>query len=43
MHDWVLLDNHYHLFVETPEPNLAAGMKWLQNANTRRFNTRHRQ
>ena len=27
--------------VETPRGNLVAGMKWLQNAYTRRFNTRH--
>jgi hypothetical protein len=27
--------------VETPEPNLAAGMQWLQNAYTRRYNIRH--
>jgi putative transposase len=33
--------NHYHLVVETPEANLVAGMQWLQNAYTRRFNTRH--
>ncbi len=43
VHAWLLLDNHYHLFVETPEANLVAGMKWLQNAYTRRFNTRHGQ
>ena len=36
------LSNHYHLMIETPEPNLVEGMKWLQNAYTRRFNTRHR-
>lgn len=42
VHTWVLMSNHYHLFLETPEPNLVAGMKWLQNAYTRRFNTRHR-
>jgi hypothetical protein len=42
VHAWVLLSNHYHLFVETPEANLVAGMQWLQNAYTRRFNTRHR-
>jgi hypothetical protein len=28
--------------IETPEPNLVEGMKWLQNAVTRRFNVRHR-
>jgi putative transposase len=42
VHAWVVLDNHYHLVVGTPEPNLVAGMKWLQNTYTRRFNTRHR-
>jgi REP-associated tyrosine transposase len=43
VHAWVLMTNHYHFFIETPEPNLVAGMKWLQNAYTRRFNTRHRE
>jgi REP-associated tyrosine transposase len=42
IHAWVLLGNHYHLFVETPEANLSKGMQWLQNTLTRRFNTRHR-
>jgi REP element-mobilizing transposase RayT len=42
VHAWVLMSNHYHLVLETPEPNLVAGMQWLQNAYTRRFNTRHR-
>ena len=43
IHAWVLLDNHYHLLIRTPEANLVVGMKWVQNAYTRRFNTRHRQ
>ncbi|HEY5813135.1 MAG TPA: transposase, partial [Terrimicrobiaceae bacterium] len=42
VHAWVLMSNHYHLFIETPEPNLVTGMKWLQNTWTRRFNVRHR-
>ena len=42
VHAWALMSNHYHLMIETPEPNLVEGMKWLQNAYTRRFNTRHR-
>ena len=42
MHAWVLMGNHYHLLLETPEPNLVTGMQWLQNTYTRRFNTRHR-
>ncbi|HEY5895665.1 MAG TPA: transposase [Chthoniobacterales bacterium] len=42
VHAWVLMSNHYDLFIETPEPNLVTGMKWLQNTWTRRFNVRHR-
>jgi putative transposase len=38
----VLMSNHYHLFLQTPEPNLVAGMAWLQNTLTRRYNVRHR-
>lgn len=41
VHAWVLMGNHYHLLIETPEANLVEGMKWLQNACTRRFNVRH--
>jgi REP element-mobilizing transposase RayT len=42
VHAWLLMSNHYHLLLETPEANLARGMGWLQNAYTRRINTRHR-
>ena len=42
VHAWVLMSNHYHLCIETPEANLVEGMKWLQNTYTRRFNVRHR-
>ena len=42
VHAWVLMSNHYHLLIQTPEPNLVDGMKWLQNTYTRRFNIRHR-
>jgi putative transposase len=41
VHAWVLMGNHYHLFIQTPEANLVAGMAWLQNALTRRHNVRH--
>jgi len=40
VHAWVLMTNHYHLFIETPEPNLVHGMGWLQNTVTRRHNVR---
>lgn len=42
IHAYVLMGNHYHLLVETPEPNLVAGMKWLQGTYTQRYNGRHR-
>lgn len=41
IHAYVLLGNHYHLLVETPEANLVAGMKWLQGTYTQRHNGRH--
>lgn len=42
VHAWVLMSNHYHLMLETPESNLVVGMKWLQNTYTRRYNSRHK-
>ena len=41
VHAWVLMTNHYHLLVETPEANLVAGMRWFQTTYTVRFNRRH--
>jgi len=41
IHAYALMTNHYHLLLETPEPNLSIGMSWFQNAYTRRINTRH--
>jgi REP element-mobilizing transposase RayT len=41
VHAFVLMGNHYHLLLETPEPNLVAGMKWLQGTYTQRHNWRH--
>jgi REP element-mobilizing transposase RayT len=42
VHALVLMTNHYHLLVETPEANLVAGMRWFQTTYTVRFNRRHR-
>ena len=39
---WVLLDDHYHIALRTPEPNLVSGMGWFQNAFTRRINVRNK-
>ncbi len=38
VHAYVLMRNHYHLAVETPEPNLVDGMHWLQSTWATRFN-----
>ncbi|MEX2044828.1 MAG: transposase, partial [Opitutus sp.] len=38
IHAYVIMRNHFHLAVETPEPNLSAGMKWLQGTWANRFN-----
>ena len=41
IHCFVLMRNHYHLLLETPEPNLSRGMHWLQTTYTVRHNKRH--
>jgi REP element-mobilizing transposase RayT len=40
-HAWVLMDNHYHLLLETPEANLSLAMKHLNSLYTQRFNKKH--
>jgi REP element-mobilizing transposase RayT len=42
VHAYVLMPNHFHLVVETPQPNLVAGMKWVLGTYTSRFNRRHK-
>src|SRR4051812_48564523 len=37
---WCLMSNHFHLVLETPQPNLVAGMKGLLGTYTMRFNRR---
>ena len=41
VHAYVLMPNHYHLLIETPQANLVDGMKWLQGTYTTRYNHRH--
>jgi putative transposase len=42
IHAFALMDNHYHLVLETPRANLVDGMQWFQNTYTRRFNVKHK-
>jgi putative transposase len=40
-HAYVLMDNHYHVLVETPLPNLSLGMRQLNGLYAQWFNRRH--
>jgi len=42
LYAFCLMHNHYHLLLETPEPNLVRGMRRLNGVYTQRFNRRHR-
>ena len=41
-HAYCLMGNHYHLLVETPDGNLAKGMRQLNGVYTQWSNRRHR-
>lgn len=41
VHAYVLMNNHYHLLVETPKANLSRGMRQLNGVYTQRFNSAH--
>ena len=43
VHAYALMGDHYHLLLETPEPNLVVGMQWVQSTYTKRFNAAHRE
>lgn len=43
VHAYCLMPNHFHLVLETPEPNLVIGMKWLLGTYTGRYNRRHKE
>ena len=42
-HSYCLMDNHYHLVIETPNANLGKGMRQLNGVYTQRFNRIHQQ
>jgi REP element-mobilizing transposase RayT len=41
LHAWVIMSNHYHLLIETPEVGLSRGLKWLNQKYAEGFNERH--
>lgn len=40
-HAYCLMDNHYHLLIETNSPTLSKGMKFLNGTYTQYFNRQH--
>ncbi len=40
-HAYCLMDNHFHLVVETPDGNLSMGMRQLNGVYTQAFNKQH--
>lgn len=38
---WVLMTNHFHLVIQTPQANLSRGMHWLNSTYAGWFNHRH--
>jgi REP element-mobilizing transposase RayT len=41
VHTYCLMDNHYHLLLETAEPNLSVMMQWLNVSYATYFNRKH--
>lgn len=39
---YCLMDNHYHLIIETPEANLSRGMRQINGIYTQKYNLWHR-
>jgi putative transposase len=42
LHCYVLMDNHYHLLVETPRGGLNRALRYLNGVYTQTFNRRHK-
>ncbi len=38
IHTYCLMSNHFHLLVETPEPNLSVAMQWINVSYAAYFN-----
>jgi putative transposase len=41
IHAYCLMDNHYHLLLETPQANLSKALRQLNGVYTQAFNRRH--
>ena len=41
IHAYVLMDNHFHLVLCTPEANLSRALQWIKTSYSMWFNRRH--
>ena len=41
-HSYCLMPNHYHLLIETPQPNLSKGMQYVNGRYAQYFNRRYK-
>ncbi|MEW6584507.1 MAG: transposase [Nitrospirota bacterium] len=41
-HAYCLMNNHYHMVIETPDGNLSKGMRQLNGVYTQQFNRKHK-
>ncbi len=41
LHAYVLMDNHYHLLIETPEANASRALQWLNLSYAAWYNAKH--
>jgi putative transposase len=41
IHAYVLMTNHYHIIVQTPDANLSVAMQWINLSYSSWFNTKH--
>lgn len=41
LHAYVLMDNHYHLLIETPSANASRALQWLNLSHSMWFKARH--
>lgn len=41
IHTYCLMSNHFHLLVETPEPNLSVAIQWINVSYATYFNRKH--
>jgi putative transposase len=41
IHEFVLMTNHFHLILSTPDPTLSRGMKWLEQKFAEHINRRY--